>query len=76
MSRKVEYTRVLHMIAVKEESATELSFDPALMDGDKFFVKKKDDNTYVIREFMEGFAQLVLDKMKQRDDYGKFLQSM
>jgi hypothetical protein len=63
ISRKVEYARVLHMIIAKEVSQTELWFDPALVDGDKFFVKKQDDKTYVIREFMQGFAQRVLDKL-------------
>jgi hypothetical protein len=62
-ARKVEYGRVLYMIAAEEESATELRFDSTLVDGDKFFVKKKDNSMYVIREFMPGFARLVLDKM-------------
>jgi hypothetical protein len=74
MSRKAEYARVLYMSAVKKESATDLCFDSALVDGDKFFVKKQEDNTYVIREFMQGFARLVLDKMKRRSDYGEFLR--
>jgi hypothetical protein len=46
----------------------------SLVDGDRFFVKQQDNDTFVICEYMQGFAQLVLQKFKASDNNDEHLR--
>ena len=70
-----EYLRVLHMVVKGEESSAPLSFNANLVDGDLFFVKNQ-DGKYVLHEFMQGFASLVLQNMKLQQSYPQYLESV
>ena len=70
-----EYLRVLHMVVKGDESSAPLSFNANLVDGDLFFVKNQ-DGKYVLREFMQGFASLVLQNMRLQQSYPQYLESV
>lgn len=72
--RKAEYMYVLHMAATNEKSPLVLFFDASLVDGDYFFVKCIDDS-YSIFEFMQGFSEVVLTRLKLAAFYEEYLQS-
>mmetsp|Transcript_14624 Transcript_14624/g.40480 ORF Transcript_14624/g.40480 Transcript_14624/m.40480 type:complete len:629 (+) Transcript_14624:69-1955(+) len=73
--RKAEYMYVLHMAATNEKSPLMLFFNASLVDGDYFFVKCIGD-LYSIFEFMQGFSEVVLTRLKAGAFYEECLQSV
>jgi hypothetical protein len=77
---RAEHMRVLTTVVANDEYDTSLacSFDPELVDGDKFFAWETPASKFTMRESMHGFASMVLALIKQREDikYDQFLLSI
>lgn len=78
---RAEYMRVLTTVVAKDEYDTPLacSFNPELVDGEKFFAwEETPASKFTMREFMHGFASMVLALIKIREDikYDQFLLSI
>lgn len=71
--RKSEYMRVLHMVVSREDHQGPLYFNTKWVDGEVFFMKRNGTSSK-IREFMQGFAALVLDSIKSQGSYEEYLQ--
>lgn len=76
-ARMIEYMKVLQMVVASQATQNLVVFDAELVDGDLFFVKKQLDGTFIIHEYMQGFAEHVLDQIKKaEEDYRKYLESV
>ena len=75
-ARERPNTYVLHQTAAtNEKSPLPLFFEANLVDGDYFFVKCI-GHSYSIFEFMQGFSEMVLTRLKQGAFYHEYLQSV
>ena len=70
--RKAEYMYVLHVAATNEKSPSRLFFDTNLVDGDYFFAKRIGDSHHIF-EWLQGFSEMVLTRLKLGANYDEYL---
>jgi len=70
--RKAEYMYVLHTAATNEKSPSRLFFDVNLADGDYFFAKRIGDSHHIF-EWVQGFSEMVLTRLKLGANYEEYL---
>ena len=70
--RKAEYMYVLHVAATNEKSPSRLFFDVHLVDGDYFFAKRIGDSHHIF-EWLQGFSEMVLTRLKLGTNYEEYL---